>query len=441
MKNRIFLISLILTLNGCGQDGWLGEKDNEPKLSGKRLTVLKHADRLIPDEHVDNVTIKLPSQENLSAWSNSNGSQYNYPDHIKLGNVSNSYQEKRVIPISRRPYYLTTTPVVADDIIYIMNGIGNVFAYKKDDLSKPLWVKHLAPSDEKEEIIGGGLAYSDGVVFATSGHKDIVALKGDNGKELWRHALNNITRAAPIVQENKLFAVTIDNKLYALDKHEGNLLWVHEGASETIGIFGAASIAADNGIIVTPHSSGQLHGLSMDSGEEIWSVNLSYNRTSMAGFSFPDIDVTPVIRNGVVYVAGNMGLLYAIDLSSGILKWQREIKGIKSIWVAGDFLYTVNASNELICIYNIDGRLKWIKQLDQYKNQKKNKGHISYAGPVLAGENLIMISNAGKLLFISPYDGKITTERNAPSKINLLPVIVNESLYLLSNSGNLVLFK
>jgi outer membrane protein assembly factor BamB len=440
MKNKILCILTIFLLTACGSDGWFGEKDNEPKLEGKRLTVLKLENRLIPDNDIEKIKIELPAPQDLNLWANSNGSEYNNPGNIKLDKIGESYKESRVIPLSRKPYYLTATPVIAGDTIFVMNGIGSVFAYNKENLNKPIWQKHLSPIDEKEETVGGGMVYDHGKLFASSGHKDIVALNSENGKEIWRHSLNNIVRAAPIIQDDKLFVVTIDNKLYALSLFDGNIIWAHDGAAENIGIFGSASIASSKDIVIAPHSSGQLHALDIRDGQEIWSVNLSYNRTSMSGFSFPDIDVTPVIKDNVVYVAGNMGLLYAINLHDGDLLWQREIKGIRSIWVAGNSMYVVNNGNELICLYNKDGRLKWIKQLDKYKNEKKHKGNINVTGPVLAGNKLVLVNSDGKMLFASPYDGNIIEEKKVPAKINLLPVIVGGHIYLLSNSGNLTIY-
>jgi hypothetical protein len=115
--------------------------------------------------------------------------------------------------------------------------------------------------------------------------------------------------------------------------------------------------------------------------------------------------------------------------------WQREIKGIKSLWAAGSFLYLANADNELVCIHSNDGSIQWIKQLPKFKNEKSEKGKVIVAGPVLAGEKLIVVTSNGNLLFISPYDGSVIEERKVSSGINLLPVVVGNQIYLLSNNG------
>jgi outer membrane protein assembly factor BamB len=270
-----------------------------------------------------------------------------------------------------------------------------------------------------------------------SGQKDIVAINIENGKEVWRHTLDNVIRAAPIIQHDKLFVSTIDNKLYFLDLADGNTLWIHEGASENIGVFGAASIAADGNMIIVPHSSGQLHALNIYNGEEIWSVNLSYQKSNITGFAISDIDVTPVIRDNKIYISNNIGSLFAINLENGAPLWKREVRGIKSIWVAGEYLYVINEHKQIIAINRENGYIKWIEKIMPEDAKAKSGDKTKFVGPLMAQDQLIAAGNNGKLYFISPLDGKNIKTINIPSNISLMPVIADGNIYILDNSGYL----
>ena len=91
----------------------------------------------------------------------------------------------------------------------------------------------------------------------------------------------------------------------------------------------------------------------------------------------------------------------------GNLYGARLLRALQMPWVAGDFIYVVSVDAELICISRQDGAVIWVSQLDRYKKEKKRKGRISWAGPVLAGDHLILVSTEGRIAKVSPLDGEI----------------------------------
>lgn len=431
---KLLLVFLIFTTNNCSTlSNLIAEKDSSPKLSGERITILKLENDLTVNKQMDEINIKLPLQLENFSWANSNGSEYDYPENLKLSQIKACSSHS--LGLSRKSY-INSTPVIANDLIFFMGKKASILAFQNNNFAKPIWVKNTMPINEKEEYIGGGMVYDKEKLFITAGHHDVLALNIHNGKEIWRHSLNNIIRAAPILSQNILFVVTIDNKLYAIDSTSGNVIWMHEGASESVGIFGASSIAASNNVVVIPHSSGQLHGLDLKTGQELWSVNLAFNKSSLMGFSFSDIDIIPVIRDNIVYVAGNTGSLYAIHLENGMPLWHKNIKGIRSLWVAGDFLYIINDDNEILAIYNKNGDIKWVNKL-QLVNTNKSSSKFQSFGPILAGDLLLFTTDMGALLLVSPYDGQIVKELPISKNIHSLPIIASSKLFIMSDNGTL----
>jgi outer membrane protein assembly factor BamB len=122
--------------------------------------------------------------------------------------------------------------------------------------------------------------------------------------------------------------------------------------------------------------------------------------------------------------------------------WQREIKGIKSIWAAGNFLYLIDANKELLCIHNKDGMIKWVVPLQSYLetgHHLRIKANVT--GPIMAGDSLLLVTSNGKLLSFSPYDGTLIEEKKVPLNIKLLPAIASGKIYLLSNNGVLAIWQ
>jgi outer membrane protein assembly factor BamB len=147
-----------------------------------------------------------------------------------------------------------------------------------------------------------------------------------------------------------------------------------------------------------------------------------------------DIDVTPIIRDNKIYISNNVGSLYAIDLANGAPLWQREIRGIKSIWVAGEHLYVINQKQQIIAINRENGYIKWIEKIiPGAKDGDKTK----FVGPIMAQDQLIVGGDKGKLYVISPLDGKNIKTINIPANISLMPVIADSNMYILDNYGYL----
>ena len=421
---------------------FIGTKDKTEKLKGIRNPVFVKKTELLIDPNLAQLKVVLPEQVENIEWPNSSGSENNLPPHLKLKtNLQKSF-ELNIINISNEKYFITSTPIIASNKIFVLNAKGDVLAYSLIYKNKsPLWIKNINSPEMRKAFGGGGITFYRDVLYVTSGNKEVVALNAETGKEIWRIELNNGVRSAPQVIKDKLFVKTIDNKLYALSTKEGKILWTHDGASESIGIFGTASIFASDEEIIVPHSSGQLHKISTINGEQIWSIDLNFAKLNLPETLLTDIDVTPFIHNNKLYIAGNIGAVFVIDLNSGELLAKANIENARSIWVAEDYIYAIDGNNKLYALYEKTMTAKWITKLPKFLNEAKEKHRILLTGPLLAGNHLVVVSDKGKIYFIDPNNGDIQYEYDAPKDISLMPVVANNKLVLLNNFGKLVMWE
>jgi outer membrane protein assembly factor BamB len=323
---------------------------------------------------------------------------------------------------------------VGENAVYTLDTKGNVAAYETASGNKKLWHSNVSPEKGKQ-FAGGGLASTGDVLFVTMGSDEVVALNAKDGKEIWRRQVGNIVRAAALAAGGGVFVITIDNHLYAMDARDGRIVWTHAGAAESLGVFGAASPVATAKLLVAPYSSGEIYGLNPSTGEEVWVGNLGYNAMETAGTALNDIDVTPVVSNGVLYAAGNAGVLYAVNADSSKRLWHQELGSIRGIWPAGEFLYVVGGTNEVVCLQASTGNIRWVAQLPRYTDEAAKKGKIIISGPVLAGEKLLVSASNGVLFSLSPYDGKIVHETKVPEGVLQSPVVSGGNVYVLSNKA------
>lgn len=413
---------LVMFLSACSHlPSWVGDKPS-PKLKGERISVFQLESVLKPDHNLEKLQVTLPVMGTS--------------EHLQLTGNLKSISTFDIGKGTGGKYSLSAVPLIVDNAIYTLDAEGNVSAYEVAKGNKKLWKKNILLGEDKR-VAGGGLAYASGKLFVTAGSEEVIALNSVDGQELWRRAVGNVVRAAPFAKSEGVFVTTIDNHLYAIDSRDGRIVWTHAGAKESIGVFGSASPLAAERLLIVPYSSGELYALYPATGEELWSGSLGYNAIRNAGVSLSDIDVAPVLSNGVLYAAGNAGVIYAIDVATSKRLWHQNIENIRGVWPAGDFLYVVGGDNEVICLHAQEGDIKWVAQLPRFKDEAKKKGRLVLSGPVLAGERLLVVESSGVLFSVSPYDGQIIEKTKLPKDIMLPPVIAQGNVYLLSNDAKL----
>ena len=289
--------------------------------------------------------------------------------------------------------------------------------------------------------MGGGVAFADGRLLATTGYGELLSLDPKSGAISWRTRVPGPVRAAPTVINNRVFVVTVDNQLIAYSANDGATLWTHTGILETAGLLGAASPAADGSIVAVPYSSGELFALRAENGRVAWSDNLAAVRRAGALSNLADIRGMPVIDRGLVMAVSHSGRMVAIDERSGGRAWEQEIGGVDTPWVAGDFIFVLSNDGEVIALTRQSGRIRWVAPLARYEDPQDRTGPIIWNGPVLAGGRLWVANSVGELVSLSTENGQEQQRLELPGGAFIAPVVADNTLYVLTDDGTLVAYR
>jgi outer membrane protein assembly factor BamB len=306
---------------------------------------------------------------------------------------------------------------------------------------KKIWTSEITPKTEESDYINGGLAYKSNRIYVTTGFGQVVSLAANSGKVLWRQHIGIPMHTAPTAKDNRVFAITVTNKLYALNSETGAILWTHAGIEETTSILGGGSPGVDSGVVIAPYSSGDFFALKVENGQELWSHSLAGGERNQGTSSLSAIRGRPIIDRGIVFVISNSGRSVAVNLRTGQRIWEREIGGIESPWVAGDYLFILSSGAKLSALSRLTGQIYWITDLPRWKKPNKQESKITWAGPVLASDRLILAGSAGHVLSVSPYSGKILGRVKIAAGGTISPVIAQDSLLLLSNNAKLEIYR
>jgi alcohol dehydrogenase (cytochrome c) len=123
----------------------------------------------------------------------------------------------------------------------------------------------------------------NGVMYAING-KWTFAVDVETGRQIWRtpvevepggtHAA--ITRGAATIYNGKLFRVTIDNHILALDMKTGKVLWSQKFADAREGYYATSAPIVANGVLISGMAGGEsttrgfLDGWDPETGKKLW---------------------------------------------------------------------------------------------------------------------------------------------------------------------------
>jgi len=385
--------------------------------------------------------VPLPPAQTNAEWTQTNGTASHNLGHLAgpaslsrawTGDAGEGSSDDGAI---------TSAPIVVGGSIYTLDAEASLTSFSASSGARG-WRISLAPEGEKgKEGFGGGLAADGGVIYAATGFGEVLAVSAASGEILWRQSFGAPFRAAPAASQGLVVAVTRDNQAVALDGATGKVRWRVQAASSDAGILGGASPAISGRLVALPYASGELVGVEGRGGRRQWSAVLSGGRKGLARSAITEISGDPVVVGPFVVAANQSGRMIAIDGRNGQRVWTRNIGSASPIWAAGDTIFLVSDSAELMRVSARDGRTLWVSQMPAFKDPEDFEGPISYSGPVLVGGRLLLTDSQGNLLSFDAQNGAEQPGARIDGGSLTGPVVANGTVYVLSDNGTLYAFR
>jgi len=404
----------------------------------ERISILEQSKTVEPDKDLKSKKPDLPKATANVDWRQSgfdpshlmpNAALAAHPQEIWTSNLGEG---------SNSDFKLLARPVVGDGMVFTMDSQGTVSAFSIKNGSEA-WEFDTTPRGRDENAMGGGIGYIKGVVYATTGFGEVLALRAATGKPYWRRMLLNPIRGAPTIAGGRVYVVSIDNELSALDARRGDVLWHHRGISESATLMGASNPAVSNDSVVAAYSSGEIFDLRPENGRIAWSYTLTVPTQVGALPAIADIRGLPVIDGSRVYAISHSGRIAAIDQRIGDRVWETDIGGINTPVVAGNAIFILSNDNDLMALERDTGRVMWTQKLQKLEDPTvKDSDRLFWAGPVLGGDRLWLTNSLGQLVAFSPDDGSQLDAIDLGEPSFISPVIAGNTIYVVTDGGSLI---
>ncbi|MFQ3595243.1 MAG: PQQ-binding-like beta-propeller repeat protein [Sphingomonadaceae bacterium] len=442
----ILLLALSsLLLASCARDGerrGLFRKSAPPtQTAGERISVLDFERAIEAEAELREMDVALPPARVNPAWSQGGGSAAKAMGRLALGAGDRRLFSESIGRGSDATRRLNATPVILANRMVTIDTEGLVTAFNAET-GQRLWQFRLGPRGKSARAaFGGGVSLEGERAYVTTGTGLVVALDAATGTEVWRTDLGTPLRGAPSVGEGKVVVMSQDNRLTALFADSGEQAWQVTATLEPAGILGPGAPAIYQGTVIAGFSSGELFALRIENGRTVWQDQLARTGRTTALGALSAIVAAPVVDRGRVFAVGHGGRIVAIEVATGQRVWERTLAGVHTPAVAGEFLFVVTTEAELVALTRGEGKIRWVADLGRWRNEKKKSGAIEWAGPVLAGDWLWLVSSRGDMVQVDPADGRIAARRRVGKSAYLPPVVANMVLYVLTEDGRVQAFR
>ncbi|MEM8703865.1 MAG: PQQ-binding-like beta-propeller repeat protein [Pseudomonadota bacterium] len=434
----IFALSLALT--GCGSVSEFGDSINpfsrEKILPGERQPVFDGAD---PAARALGQTAKVGPATGGQAWTTSGGGLTNDPGNVAVS-VSGSQSWRSNVGTSGRgltsaALRLSARPVSDGSKIYIYKPNGEVVALSTG--GGRVWTQNLRPEGERDVGPGGGVTVSEGVVYAATSYRQLVALDAGSGQVRWTADLDTPARGAPVAGAGHVFVVSQSNEVYALSQSDGAVAWTYAGIEETAGLLSVANPAISGNRVIVPFSSGEIMAIDIKSGEAEWIDSVSRGFRTLALSGLADVSASPVVADNMVYATGVAGRTVAVEARTGLRRWEQDLGSVHTPVVSGSAMFMVDLDDRMVALDLKNGETLWATSLPRPEKKKRRR---NWAGPILANGALVAFSSDGQIAIVDATTGNIMTSQRTNADVYVTPIVAGGRIIVLSGNDGVTAF-
>jgi outer membrane protein assembly factor BamB len=417
----------------CGCSGPLANIRNpfakkEEILPGERIAVITDPSASDINQSGPPKPVSLPPPRSNESWTEPGGTPSNNLGHLALNEQVQKVWSADAGTGSSSSGRLSAMPLVADGKVYTLDAGGTVAAFSAVSGAR-VWTASVTPNNEKrKEGFGGGIALDGARLYATTGYGTVVGIDPSNGAILWTKTVGEPVRSSPTAAAGKVFFVSADNVLHALNGSDGAELWTVRGLPQIATLLSNVSPAVSDNIVVAPFPAGDVAAYDVASGKASWSDSLSRTTETSAAGILGD-PARPVIDKGVVFAVSHGGKMIATAESNGERLWTRNIASTQMPWVAGDTVYVVDLAGKLWALSRTDGAVRWATELPQ---------GARWSGPVLAGGRLWLVSGDGLLVATDARSGQVLSNLDLRTAVYVSPIVAGGRMYILADNATLI---
>ena len=325
---------------------------------------------------------------------------------------------------------LDFTPIFLNDGLIFFDKKGSIIRYDKN--KKILWkVNHYTKSEKKLEpklnlvLDGTNLLVTDSIAKYYS-------IDINSGKLNWSKNNNYPFNSEIKKYKNKIFAIDYKNSLRCYNINDGTECWNLQ-TENTFTISGSkfSLIIIDNTVVFS-NSIGDITAVDIESGLMKWQLPTQSNDILNETYSFKISKL--VSDDNSIFFSNNKNEFYSVDVKTGATNWIIEINSNLKPIISNNLLFTVSNNGFLYVVDKNIGKI--LRITDLYANYKiKKRINIEPIGFAIGSSNLYLTNSDGKLIIVNLSLGNVIRVEKVSGDLVSEPFIFDKNLYIIKNGS------
>jgi outer membrane assembly lipoprotein YfgL len=272
----------------------------------------------------------------------------------------------------------------------------------------------------------------DGERFAVVNNRNEV-LTLQAGKVLWKRALPASTLTVPLVAGGRVFVMTADRAVTALDGATGRELWRYEHRASDALVLRQAGLLMPVGNTLIAGLGGRMLAIDPDQGRVQWEVAVGSVRGTNEVERLVDL-VNQAARDGqTVCARAFQSAVACVDTATARTLWSKPAQGHQGLGMDATHVYAVESDGKVQSLSRADGQTGWTNDSLRFRG---------LTAPLVLGRSVVVGDAQGYVHFLSRKDGHVLQRLSTDgSAIAMAPVQVGQTLVVVTRQGQVRAFK
>ncbi|MEO8249459.1 MAG: outer membrane protein assembly factor BamB [Burkholderiales bacterium] len=254
----------------------------------------------------------------------------------------------------------------------------------------------------------------------------------DSGAVSWRTKQSTPSYTPPLVAGGRIFMLMADRSVAAFDGGSGRRLWLQQRPTEPLALRQAGLLMPVGNTLVAG-LSGRMVGMSPDNGNPLWEVAIASPRGTNDVERLVDV-VDHVSRIGdVICARAFQAAVGCVDAGRGTLLWTKPANGFEGLGGDERLVFGTESDGTVRAWQRADGEAAWSTDRLKYRR---------LSAPLALGRSIAIGDNFGLVHFLSREDGSpLTRVATDGSPIAAGPVLAGDTLIVVTQKGGVFAFR
>jgi len=345
------------------------------------------------------------------------------PQPSALPNVSGQLAIQKVWTANIGPVTTPLFALVHGDRVAVASTAGQV-ALIDAATGQDVW--RLQLDSPLQAGVGG-----DGQRFAViTRNNEVVAIEA--GKVVWRLRLAAMSYTPPLVAGGRVFVLTADRMVTALDGASGQKLWTQQRSGDPL-VLQQAGLLMPFGDTLLTGWGGRLASLNPNTGAVRWETLVGTSRGTNEIERLVDlVNGASRMGNGVC-VRAFQSAVSCVDAQRGSALWTRPAQGHQGLDGDESSVFGVESDSKVLAWQRQTGQPVWSQEALRFRG---------LSAPLVLGRSVVMGDGNGLVHFLSRQDGQALQRLSTDgSAIVGKPLAAGQTLVVVTRTGGVFGFR